>query len=75
MEIISIALALAFIGYAFGREFLAYRERKDFLDRLMAKDLPEYKNETVEEPEPKEEPETVVELEDAQEEINGQEEN
>jgi len=44
MELILIAvLAIAVLGFSTYREYLASKERKDMLDRLMSKDLTDFK--------------------------------
>ena len=58
------------------REVLHHKERKDMLDRLMARNFTEYKDNERAEPnqlEPK--PDETVELADAREELYGEEES
>ncbi len=78
METLSY-LAISALAVLLGLfQFLAHRERSEMLDRLMAKSLPEYKDNQA--PEPNEIAQTdeeVVPLEDAEEELNdyGQDED
>lgn len=66
-----LALALLLV-----REVLAYRERREMLDRLMAKNLPEYKDNHTPTPNQLDnEPDDSVPLEDAENDLtdtNGQ---
>lgn len=67
--------ALLLALYA-GREVLAYRERQTMLDRLMAKNLPEYKdNLTAEEPNEEDVQDETLPIEEAEGEVldNGDE--
>lgn len=73
----AILIALLIIVFAV-REFFLHRERERVYDRLMAKNLPDFKdNEQLEENLPPEEDDedTSVSLEDAQEEILGEEDD
>lgn len=71
MEFIVIALIIL---YGF-REFLLFKERKEVMDRLMSKNLPEFKDNAKPEDNELEEKEESETLEDAKEEIiSGEEE-
>jgi hypothetical protein len=66
MELILIAIII-YLGV---KEYLTHVERKDMLDRLMAKNLPEYKdNSQPEENEYPEEDKNLIDLDDAREEL------
>lgn len=74
MTDISAWITLALIAFIAYKEHLAYQERKDSLDRLMSKNLQEYKDNstTIEENDYGVEPDPIVGIEDAQEElVNG----
>lgn len=64
MELTTVLL-LILIAF---REFLSFRERSQMLDRLMAKSLPEYKEETKPEENQieQEKPDTTIPIEDAE---------
>lgn len=58
------------------REFLSYKERKDMLDRLMAKSFTEYKDNDKPEPNHLEPQKSdIVELVDAKEALYGEEDD
>jgi len=66
MELIVITLIL----YILAKEVMYFKERKDTLDRLMAKNLPEYKdNIKPEENIYSDEDANIVDLEDAKEDL------
>jgi len=71
-----LAIILALIAFLLVREVLAYRERRDMLDRLMAKNLPEYKDNQKEEPNEFEEEEDpdLLPIDQARDAIDGREE-
>jgi hypothetical protein len=71
-----IVIALALIALLVWREYLAYRERQSLVDRLMAKNLPEYKDNLAQEPNhvDPEPANHVVDLEEARDLIYGEEE-
>lgn len=62
-----VEIALIILVIILGiREYVSYTERKDLLDRLMARNLPEYKEYSApEEPNHLEEETTEIPLEDA----------
>lgn len=69
MEYILPLILIAFIAL---REYQNSKERRDLCDRLMAKDLPEYKEaQTPEEPTLVEEDDETLPIEQAEEEIMG----
>ena len=70
IELVVIIALLLFIGI---REYFTFKERKELLDRIMARNFTEYKDNVTLEPneEPKEDP--TVEMEQAQEEVMGAE--
>jgi len=69
-------IILALIIFLIWREWLSFHERENLVDRLMARNLPEYKDNVAPEPnhvDPA--PSTVFDLDEAKEEIiNGPEE-
>lgn len=73
MEYFVITILSALLGV---REYLHYKERKDMLDRLMARSFTEYKDNDKPEKnqlEPKDD--GTVELDDAKNELYGEEDN
>ena len=73
MEIAVIAITVIY----FVREYVNYKERQNLLDRVMSKNYTEFKD--IETPEEniyeEDKDESVVGLEEAREEIDGEEEN
>jgi hypothetical protein len=65
-------ISVLLIIFIFYREYISYRERKDLYDRLMSKDLPEFKELTEKQEEEEEVVDNRVSLEDARDELTGE---
>lgn len=73
MDYLLTAIILALLAYIAWREQLSYRERTELTDRLMARSLPEYKDNQATEPNELDTPPTdVIDLDEAREELDGQ---
>jgi len=77
LNLMDIVITAALILFLAWRELLSYRERDKLVDRLMAKNLPEYKDNAAPEPNHVEpDPDESMDLDAAKEELMyGQEEN
>jgi hypothetical protein len=72
MELLTTALFLALLAFIVWREWSATQERTDLIDRLMAKNFPEYKDNRAPEPNHFEvKPTDVVDIEDGREDMIG----
>ncbi len=70
MDYLSTVISLIFVAYIIWREHLAYLERRELVDRLMAKNLPEFKDNVATEPNHLEDkPSDLIDLEDGREEL------
>lgn len=65
-------LSVLLILFIFYREYMSYRERKDLYDRLMSKDLPEFKELTKKEEKEEEVVDNQISLEEARDELTGE---
>jgi hypothetical protein len=73
MDYLLTAIIVLLLAYIAWREHLSYRERTELTDRLMARSLPEYKDNQAPEPNQLDTPPTdVIDLDEAREELNGQ---